>query len=141
MDKREIILAGLSTGNRDVYTPVQVQKMFFLIDRNVGDKVGGPHFDFEPYNYGPFDKGVYSVLMELTLTGDVEVIQQKKWMSYKLTTQGQSKGNQLFKTLSREAQSYIKKVSNFVRKSSFADLVSAIYKAYPEMKANSVFQD
>ena len=36
---------------------------------------------------------------------------------------------------------YIKRASEFVRSLSFSDLVSAVYKAYPEMKANSVFRD
>lgn len=36
---------------------------------------------------------------------------------------------------------YIGKVSTFVRTRSFNDLVSAIYKAFPEMKANSIFRE
>ena len=34
----------------------------------------------------------------------------------------------------------IEQVSKFVRSLSFEQLVSAIYKAYPRMKANSVFR-
>ena len=36
-----------------------VQKLLFLLDREAAEIVGGPHFRFVPYNYGPFDKGVY----------------------------------------------------------------------------------
>ena len=42
--------------------------------------------------------------------------------------------------LHENAQAYIRSASNFVRNHSFSKLVSAIYKAYPEMQANSVFQ-
>jgi len=39
-----------------------------------------------------------------------------------------------------EAKDYIGRVSQFVRSLPFAELVSAIYTAYPEMRQNSVFQ-
>ena len=58
----------------------------------------------------------------------------------KLTPEGQQKGEQLLATLASEAQQFTHNASDFVRKLSFAQLVSAIYKAYPEMKVNSVFQ-
>ena len=49
------------------------------------------------------------------------------------------KAAELSAGIDEPVMSYIKEVSKFVRALSFADLVSAIYKAYPEMKANSVF--
>lgn len=140
MTREEIVLAALSTGNCDLYTPVQVQKLFFLIDNNIADRIGGPHFNFEPYNYGPFDKEVYTVLEELSLKGYVEIISQGPWRSYKLSESGQREGSQLLSTLNVNVQQYIKNVSEFVRSLSFAELVTAIYKAYPGMKAKSVFQ-
>lgn len=140
MNRKEIILAGLSTGNCDLYTPVQVQKLFFLLDRNIAQKTGGPHFNFEAYNYGPFDKAVYTTLEELAKDGDVEIVSQNRWLSYKLSTAGQSKGQDLLSHLPPEIHTYIKEVSEFVRRLSFAELVTAIYSAYPEMRVNSVFQ-
>jgi hypothetical protein len=35
--------------------------------------------------------------------------------------------------------SYIEKLAGFVSKASFVHLVSSIYRAYPEMRVNSVF--
>ena len=141
MDRREIVLAGLSTGNCDLYSPVQIQKLFFLIDKNIADKINNkPFFNFEPYNYGPFDKDVYTTLGELAKEGLVEIIPQGSWDSYKLSNEGQKVGAEIISSLSQPQQEYIKAVSEFVRKLSFSELVSAIYKEYPDMKTNSVFQ-
>jgi hypothetical protein len=39
-----------------------------------------------------------------------------------------------------QAKKYIQDVNALVRKLSFAELVASIYKAFPEMKVNSVFR-
>jgi len=68
-------------------------------------------------------------------------INKDGWVKmYRLTVNGQIEGERLLKTLPQKAQDYIKEVSDFVRRLSFSQLVGAIYKAYPEMRANSVFQ-
>jgi len=140
MGQREIVLAGLSPAGCAHYTPVQVQKLFFLIDREVSSEISGPQFQFEPYNYGPFDPAVCHVLDSLTEEGLVEKGQQYKWQTYGLTPAGRQEGEQILKSLSPAAQNFMARASAFVRKLSFTELVSAIYKAYPEMRANSVFQ-
>ena len=43
----------------------QVQKLFFLLDMNIAKQTAGPHFTFEPYDYGPFDKQVYLELKKM----------------------------------------------------------------------------
>lgn len=141
MDQEKIILAGLVPAKGEAYTPVQVQKMFFLLDKNVSKSLGGPFFNFQPYNYGPFDKTVYEVLEQLSREGLVSLESQGNWRTYKLTVQGQKQGEKILSQLSAEIQDYIETVSQFVRGLSFTQLVRAIYKAYPEMKQNSVFQE
>jgi uncharacterized protein len=140
MTRREIVLAGLAGGDGATYTPVQVQKLFFLIDRNISALVRGPHFDFQPYNYGPFDKTLYHCLEELSNDGLVVVASHGSWNTYNLSVEGQQLGNAILNSLVTEAADYIRRVSAFVRSLSFTQLVSAIYKAYPEMRENSVFQ-
>lgn len=142
MDRKGIVLAGLSTGNCGLFTPVQVQKLFFLIDKNLSGRInnGQTFFNFEPYNYGPFDKNVYVTLEDLAGDGYVETVTQESWTSYRLTQKGQEEGERILSGLSPEEKGYIKEVSDFVRRLSFSQLVSAIYKAYPEMKVNSAFQ-
>jgi uncharacterized protein YwgA len=139
MDRKDFVLAILASGGCGVqYSPVQVQKLFFLIDREIPDLVEGPHFNFEPYNYGPFDKAVYDELEGLEDRGYVETTFQQTWRNYRLTADGQEKGEKILTSLDQQAQDYIKRASEFVRRLSFRQLVLAIYKAFPEMRENSV---
>ncbi len=140
MNRKEVVLTGLAAAGGAVHTPVQVQKLFFLIDKNIPELVGGPHFGFYPYNYGPFDPDVYRVLEELTSEGLVELVPDRTWTDYRLTREGQASGDQVLSALPKKAAEYIRRASTFVRTLSFTQLVSAIYKAYPEMCENSVFQ-
>lgn len=140
MNRREIILAAFAPAKGSKYTPVQVQKLLFLIDREIPELVDGPHFNFRPYNYGPFDSSVYDELSSLAQENLVEVIPEVTWYSYRLTDNGQIAGEALLESLQPKAKQFIQQSSDFVRSLSFAQLVSAIYKAYPDMKINSVFQ-
>jgi hypothetical protein len=143
MERDDLILAALSTADGATYTPVQVQKLLFLIDRRIPRLVGGPHFNFEPYDYGPFDSTIYTELESLATIGLVEIISEPnlRWRKYRLTPEGVNRGIELLNQLDDEASTYIRALVNFVRRLSFAELVGAVYKAYPEMKVKSVFRD
>jgi uncharacterized protein len=141
--RSDIVLAALSPAGGVPHTPVQVQKLLFLVDRNLPSLIGGPKFKFEPYHYGPFDLEVYSTLGDLARQGLVEITQSSSgnWREYRLTPDGQACGQAVQDRLDQRARNYLETASKFVRSLSFTDLVSAIYKAYPEMRARSVFQE
>lgn len=139
MDRKSFTLAVLSCGNGRNFTPVQVQKLFFIFDREIAAAVGGPHFHFEAYHYGPFDKTVYTVLEDLSEEGLVEIQDSRILRKYKLTPQGQAAGEGQLKSLAPKIRDYIQRLVEYVQNRSFAELVSAVYRAYPEMKVNSVF--
>lgn len=143
MDRNSVVLAALSPAQGRSHSPVQIQKLLFLIDRNVSEKVAGPHFNFQPYDYGPFDASVYGVLEDLAKKGYVAITEQpgRRWKSYALTPDGQKLGQAALTKLDTKTQQYMAKLSEFVLSLSFAQLVSAIYKAYPEMKVHSVFNE
>src|SRR6266550_1348637 len=138
--REEFILAALAPARGKALTPVQVQKLFFLIDKNIAKLVCGPHFDFQPYNYGPFDKAVYDALERQRTAGNVEFIPQRTWNEFRLTEDGQTRGDAIFTKLDAKARDYIVRAVEFVMSLSFTELVSAIYKAYPDMQVNSVFK-
>lgn len=140
MQRSDIVLAALAASGGATHTPVQVQKLFFMIDRRISGWIGGPFFDFQPKDYGPFDKEVYSQIEALSWAGDA-AIEDGRMKTYRLTTQGQKKGEQLLASLDPTASNFIRELSSWVRGLSFADLVSAVYKEYPEMKANSIFRE
>ena len=140
MTRKELVLAALSAANGSAHSPVQVQKLLFLVQDNLGKWVGENHFTFGPYNYGWFDRAVYDELDDLAVSGDVEIRPESNWRNYRLTTQGQEKGDAAREELPEAAQRYMAAASEFVRSLTFAQLVSAMYEAYPESRANSVFQ-
>ena len=141
MTPNDVLLAALATGDSHAYTPVQIQKMLFLIDRNVATQIGGPFYNFQPYDYGPFDAAVYSGVRELTFQQFITTIPTSNgWNSHVLTEEGLHQGKSLLNSLPPEISDYISRVGDFVRNTSFSQLVSAIYNAYPEMKVNSVFR-
>lgn len=140
-DRRDFVLAALTPGVGADHSPVQVQKLFFLIDRNIPELIGGPLFSFHPYNYGPFDQAVYQELETLAHEGAVELVAHATWKNYRLTPAGQRCGDDVLAGLPPKAQDYISRANKYVRSLSFTQLVAAIYRAYPEMRANSVFQD
>ena len=139
MDSEEIVLAALAPAEGKPHTPVQVQKLLFLIDQEAGELLGR-HFKFKPYHYGPFDKGVYKVLEEIDKKGLITIRSDGWQRTYALTPTGQRKGSCLLSDLPKPAQEYIKEVSEFVRKLSFLELVSSIYQQYPDMRKNSVLR-
>jgi uncharacterized protein YwgA len=142
LDPKKLILIAMAPAHGGSHTPVQMQKLIFLLDRKLASELGGPHFNFKPYDYGPFDRSVYDALTELQQEGLVDPIATTslRWNKFRTTQQGQDAGEQLLNSMKPSVSAAIIRLSEFVRRLSFADLVSAIYKAYPEMKVNSVFR-
>jgi hypothetical protein len=140
--RQRIVLAALAAERSSAFAPVQVQKLFFLLDQNIAADLGGPQFSFEPYDYGPFDRAVYSELEALAQKGlvAIEVAPGASRRKFSLTAAGYDAGQAALAQLSTRARDYLTRVSAWVRSLSFAELVGSIYKQYPSMKANSVFR-
>jgi len=141
MNRDDLVLAALSAGGVGAsYSPVQVQKLLFLIDREAANLVGGPHFSFRPYDYGPFDSSVYTEIERLRDRGLAEIVISGNYRRYLLTERGFQAGAQQLEHLSPQVTAYLHQLAAWVRSLSFNQLVAAIYNRYPDMKVNSVFQ-
>jgi|ERR1035437_266475 hypothetical protein len=143
LNKEQVVLAALASAAGEVFTPVQIQKLLFLLERRLWPNHElGPYFNFAAYDYGPFDADVYVVLENLQKKGLVEIFNEPhlRWNKYKSTTKGAAEGKAVLQSLGEDVRNYLQALSEFVRGLSFAELVGAIYKAYPEMKVNSVFR-
>lgn len=142
MSKEELLLAALASAKGSSFSPVQIQKLLFLIDRRIGRDIGGPFFDFIPYKFGPFDKGIYDSLDLLVKEKFIAEVSTKnsKWKQYKLTSSGQSKGEKFLASISRKPHLEVCDLSKYVLKMSFHDLVAAIYRDYPDMQVRSIFK-
>jgi hypothetical protein len=141
MNRSEILLAGLAAaGENATYTPVQVQKLFFVLDREAAGSLGGPFFNFVPYDYGPFDQAVYAGIDDLARRDLASVQTTGRYRVYGLSQSGQIEGRRILSTLQPAARDYVTNVATWVRQLSFQQLVASIYNKYPEMRANSVFR-
>lgn len=144
MNVSDYVLAVMSAGSNASYTPVKIQKMFFILDREIPDLVGGQKFNFQPYDYGPFDSAVYNSLDLLIDSGLVARVggSTSRNRRYELTAEGLESGRRIFEeSFDDSTQKYINSVVQFVKNCSFTQLVTAIYKQYPDMKVNSVFSN
>jgi uncharacterized protein len=137
------ILAALSTVPETKFAPIQIQKILFLIDQNISSQLGGKKFDFAAYDYGPFDKSIYAELTELSRQGFVEIENGNDRTfvrKYSLTASGLKLGQEKLSTVPANAQAYMIQIVQWAKSLSFSQLVGAIYKAYPEMRVNSIFK-
>jgi uncharacterized protein YwgA len=141
MNRRDLILAALATaGENATFAPVQVQKIFFLIDREGAHLVEGPHFHFVPYDYGPFDSSVYDELDSMSRQGLVEIDSWGRYRRYLLADSGIEVGDDVLKKLPVNTQTFLRDTVGWVRALRFDQLVAAIYRDYPDMKVNSIFK-
>jgi hypothetical protein len=140
LTRDDYVLAVLATAKGQSLSPVQVQKLFFLLDARVSEQIGGAYFAFEPYDYGPFDAGVYQDIDALVRRGFATVDRSSYVRRYQLTPEGQDRGAALLSELPAPVQNFAQRCCDFVRAHGFAELVSAIYREFPDMKVNSVFR-
>jgi hypothetical protein len=143
MNRRDLVLAILAAADGRPYTPVQIQKAVFVICDELPNLIDeGPGFDFQPYDYGPFDSDVYSVVQRLEDAGFAEIAQSARgnWNTYAATDDGVRVGDVTLAELDHDERDYINRVSEWVRRLGFAQLVKSIYEAYPDMRARSIFR-
>lgn len=143
MKRQELLLAILAAAEGRSYTPVQIQKAVFLVTENLPKLVTeGRNYEFEPYDFGPFDVSVYNDATTLSSAGLAEIsrVQNTGWKEYAASDEGIEVGQKILAQMSRERRDYIESVAKWVRKQSFGQLVKSIYEAYPKMKVNSIFK-
>ena len=73
MEKRDWLLLALAAAKTKGLTPVQIQKSLFLFGENMSGIGGSRFYKFVPYNYGPFDKRIYSDAEALETEGLVVI--------------------------------------------------------------------
>ena len=137
--RSQIVLAAMAAGGPEVrYDPVRVQKLFFLLDREIPQYIDGPCFHFEPYHYGPFDKAVYEDLDRLAEQGKINIDTTRRYNQYSLTDSGYERGVAVLNTLPEPAARYMEDAAKWIRLVPFKHLLSAIYRQYPDMAVNSI---
>lgn len=139
------VLLAIDASPAKTLSPVQLQKALFLFSRNLDEEQRGvPEFyDFEPYDYGPFDRAVYGDAEALEEEGDIIIDDSTSTgrRRYSATPDGSQRASRLRNSIGPDVQEYLNRVVRWVCSLSFNGLVKAIYAEYPEMKKKSVFQD
>lgn len=142
LDKADWTLLAIAAAGRKGLTPAQLQKTLFLVKQNFRNELKD-FYAFEPYNYGPFDKSIYEDARVYAQKGMVKMngVSGQNWSKYYITTEGAAKAQPLRSNADTNAMSYLEKIVHWAQSLSFPQLISAIYKQYPEYKVNSVFKE
>lgn len=137
---REDILAGAfaAAGPGAAFDPIRVQKLLFLIDREVSERIGGPFFHFQPYHYGPFDRTIYDVIGKLVATGNARIDSSGPYPRYLLTGAGYRRGTAVLASFPEEVADYFGRAARWVRLIPYRRMLAAIHRQYPDMAVNSV---
>lgn len=144
LSRKDWILFVIAASKANNFQPVQLQKALFLIGRNLSlkDLHVDEFYDFQPYDYGPFSSEIYRDA-EVLIRQNLIHIDQPVDLSYRLyslTEKGMSVAKKLMQSLRPEVRNYLTNIAKWTVSLSFRQLVSAIYRHYPDMSVNSVFQ-
>jgi hypothetical protein len=136
---REDLLLLLAAGATGPYAldPVRLMKGAFLaIER--GRSEWSPLFNFEAYDYGPFDRRVYDARDALIFDDLLEVL-PGRYDSYQLTEEGHRRATELSERLGEDSE-WIRRVGRYVTTRSFSRLLDDVYAAHPEYAVRSRFR-
>lgn len=143
MKRIDWTLVAIAMAGTTPLQPVQIQKILFLIGKNLNNQQlkTRSYYRFEPYDYGPFCSSIYSdaELLEHESLVTIHRPPESRYKLYQITELGAEKVKKLEKGIDDEVIKYVRTVVEFTQSVSFNQLISTIYKRYPEMKVNSVF--
>ncbi len=114
MEKADVLLAALASGNVETYTPADVQRLLFLISWQIPGAIDSPPFKFTVCDYGPFDPRVYGLLEELELDAYVSVAPQAQRREITLTPAGRVRATEMLDQVSPDTVDYMRRASRFV---------------------------
>ena len=138
-DRSDIVAASFAAaGPRAAFDPLRAQKLLFLVDREVSERIGGPYFDFRPHRYGPFDPALYRVLDDLAKAKDVRFDDSGRYRRYLLSDKGHGRGAAVLDSLPEPIGKYLRDAARWVRLTPYRRMLAAIYRQYPDTAVDSV---
>lgn len=144
MHRRDWALLTLAAAAGEELTPVQLQKVLFLVGERQRDKVGRGFYVFSPYNFGPFSADVYADAEQLEREGLARIDRGapgRSWSLYAITPEGTERAREVALKAPQGLPEYIGRLVAWARPLTFQQLVSAVYRAYPGQRKNSIFID
>jgi len=142
MKKKDWIFIVLNCSKDKTLSPVQLQKSLFLLKYMNPDTFSNNFYNFIPYHYGPFCLQIYE---------DADFLKSKnlinintniigRWKIYSINDKGLKYVDILKKKIKPEVYDYALEIVEWIKSKSFSQLISAIYKQFPEFKVNSVLK-
>ena len=143
MKKKDWILLALNCSEDKTLSPLQLQKSLFLLGQMYSDAFSNNFYNFVPYHYGPFCLQIYEDVDFLKSKDliSIKVDTVRRWKTYSITNRGLNYIDNLKKQMKPKVYNYISEIVKWVKSQSFSQLLSSIYKQFPEFKVNSVFKD
>ncbi len=139
MKRSDLLMKIIAAADGDKVTPVQLQKVAFLVSMEFPQDLPNNYYAFEKYDYGPFSLQVYKDAEKLEEEGlvSIEINRKGGWKEYSATHRGRKSK---LDTIPQNISDFIEDKMAWARQLSFQQLVRAIYREYPEYRENSVFQ-
>lgn len=145
MKARDWTLLVIAATEPKPLQPVHLQKTLFLLERRLTPKKlqVKRFYHFEPYDYGPFCSQIYSDAEALADEGLVRIDQPvfQSYRLYSVTAVGKAKAQTLRDQLNPGVKDFLDRLVAWASPLSFKQLVSVIYREFPDMKVKSVFQE
>lgn len=135
-----LLFIGLPGGK--FYTDqIRVMKGMFLLDKE-GPQELQNLYEFEPYDYGPFDTQIYRDLDSLEAQGLIEIrhIAGTNRQVYGLTARGQERADKLMTDAPQSITAAIRAAKELVTSRSFTSLLQYVYSKYPAYAARTVMR-
>ncbi|MEZ4431394.1 MAG: hypothetical protein R3F65_03200 [bacterium] len=120
--------------------PIHLQKSLFLIGRKAEQLGESAPYQFHPYDYGPFAVEVYRDAERLVDEGSLSITLDRQVRRYRITREGQQRADQLREGLRDDLAAYLDEVVRWAAPLGFRQIVQAIYRKFPEYRANSIFR-
>ena len=139
IQRKDILLNIIVAAQGNPISPVQLQKIAFLVGQQFKNELPPEDFyEFVPYDYGPFCKEIYTDAINLEKEGYVQIEPSPLHTRRQYrATYGSRDAN--LSHIQPELQQYIEQAVEWAMSLTFRQLVSSIYKNYPEYGVNSIF--
>ena len=139
MKRADLLLKIIAAAHGEFVTPVQMQKVAFLVRMQFMEQLPEDYYSFQKYAYGPFCVDIYHDAEALQRIGliSISINQRGRWKQYAATVAGMEES---LDKIPVDIAQFIEETVDWARRLSFQELVRAIYQRYPTYRENSVFQ-
>jgi uncharacterized protein YwgA len=132
MNKEDFILKILSLTPDVSFSPIQIQKLFFLLEKRIGNDA--KYFKFIPYHYGPYDEDLSSLIHDLEKREQITSSTIDGIKHYGINNPVDIKN-----FLDDRKKTFIsQELIPFIKSKKILDLCYSIYKEFPDMAKRSV---